>query len=360
MISSSRSVDISAALLGLFLLLASPIHAADPPRNLASEARVSASQSQGELTPEPPQYGWNRTDTSLALLDHERVVWRLNCDPNLAKPYFHPIAATDGTILTAPSPADHPWHRALWFSWKILNGVNYWEEDPATGKAQGLTEVLAAKLSPSVDGSARIEMDLSYRPPNATAVLTEKRLIEMGVPNERGAYRIDWRGTFTAHRKDVLLEGGTAGGGYAGLSVRISQASDDWVLINSEGRQDVPTDRDPNNQGGLATNTHGKRARWADFSLVDAATQQRHGIAILDHPSNPRHPSQWHNIMSSNIKFGYFSPAMLWSKPYMLPAGQHFTLRYRLIVHPGQTDRANLEKQWRVFASPTLTTDSSQ
>jgi hypothetical protein len=233
----------------------------------------------------------------------------------------------------------------------MLNGVNYWEEDPATGKAQGLSVMRAARLKPNPDGSARIELELSYHPPDSPPVLTEKRLIEVSVPDGRGAYRIDWRGTFIAGDKEVLLQGGTAGGGYAGLSVRVSQATSDWVLIDSEGRRDVPTDRDPGNPAGLAVNTHGQRARWADFSMVDAATQQRCGIAILAHPSNPRHPSPWHNILADGGRFGYFSPAMLWSEPFTLPAGQEFTLRYRVIVHPDRGDNAAIEKEWQAFAS---------
>ncbi len=297
----------------------------------------------------PPKYGWKQTDGVLALINHDRVVWQFNYGKNLAKPFFHPVALTDGTVLTAPSPADHPWHRALWFSWKMVNGVNYWEENPAMGKSQGITDVRAAKVSPSADGSARIELAIDYHPPGAPAVLTEDRLIEVSAPDNTGAYRIDWHSAFTAGEKDVLLQGGSAGGGYAGLSVRISQASRDWVLIDSEGRRDVDTG--PANPMGIAANTHGKRARWMDFSLVDAATGQPCGIAILDHPSNPRHPSQWHNVMAAAGRFGYFSPAMLWSEPYKLPAGQRFTLRYRILVHPGRGAKDVIENEWRAFAS---------
>jgi hypothetical protein len=179
--------------------------------------------------------------------------------------------------------------------------------------------------------------------------LTEARLIEVTSPDKAGAYRIDWRCAFTAGEKDLVLQGGTAGGGYAGLSVRISQSSHDWILIDSEGRRDVDTA--PAGAMGIAANTHGRRARWMDFSLVDAATGQPCGIAILDHPSNPRHPSQWHNVMAAAGRFGYFSPAMLWSEPYKLPAGQRFTLRYRIFLHPGRGTREAIEDQWRAFAS---------
>ncbi len=308
-------------------------------------------RTAGAQMPQPPKYAWKQDDGALALLNHDRVVWQFNHGANLPKPYFHPVALVDGTILTAPSPADHPWHRALWFSWKMLNGVNYWEEDPRTGKCEGVTDVRATKIAQNADGSARIEMSIDFHPANQPAVLMESRSIDVSAPDARGAYRIDWSGTFTACAKDVLLQGGTAGGGYAGLSVRISQASGDWVLIDSEGRRDTASDGSPSNPLGTAANTHGQRARWMDFSIVDAATAQPCGIAILEHPSNPRHPSQWHNVMVAAGRFGYFSPAMLWSQPYTLAAGQKFTLRYRILVHPGRGARDSLEAQWRAFAA---------
>ena len=101
----------------------------------------------GEGVGAQPVYHWQRTSTSLALLNRERIVWQFNYGPDISKPYFHPIALTDGTVLTCLSPKDHPWHHALWFSWEMLNGVNYWEEDRKTGLAEGRTEVLQAKVA---------------------------------------------------------------------------------------------------------------------------------------------------------------------------------------------------------------------
>jgi hypothetical protein len=50
-------------------------------------------------------------------------------------------------------------------------------------------------------------------------------------------------------------------------------------------------------------------------------------------------------------QLGYFSPALLWSEPLTLPAGQRFTLRYRVLVHPGRADKETVEKEWQAFAS---------
>ena len=57
---------------------------------------------------EGPALSWVRTDTSLALCNGDKTVWRLVFDPKQPKSYFHPLATVDGEVLTAFEPADHP------------------------------------------------------------------------------------------------------------------------------------------------------------------------------------------------------------------------------------------------------------
>ena len=64
-------------------------------------------------------------------------MWQLSFDPAKGKPFFHPVSVNGGTSLTNFRPEDHPWHYGLWFSWKLINGANYWEENRETGRAQG-------------------------------------------------------------------------------------------------------------------------------------------------------------------------------------------------------------------------------
>jgi len=305
-----------------------------------NEAQVKSRAAQ-ELT-QHRQYTWKETDGSIALLNHGRIVWQFNYGKDTRKPYFHPVALLDGPVLTCLSPRDHPWHRALWFSWKMLNGVNYWEEDPKTGLSDGRTEVVHAKVDTNLDYSATIHLTLTYHTPDGPTLLTEDRTITVSAPDKDGRYRIDWQGTFTARNQDVLLQGGTAGGGYAGLSVRISQTTGGWRLIDSEGRVDLPG-------GPVAKNTHGQKARWMDFSVVDTATGETGGIAILQHPSSFCYPTHWHNIMDDKVPFGYFSPAPLWAEPYTLPAGRTLKVSYRIVVHPAQGSKDELDAEWTAF-----------
>lgn len=312
--------------------------------------RAKGAETPDSATRLKPVYTWRQTDSSLALLNHGRVVWQFNFDKKegkpavglAGKPYFHPVCLTDGTQLTWHCPPDHPWHYGLWFCWKYINGLNYWEEDRQTGLSEGRTEIRRVEVKPGDDYSADIAMELSYHPPGAPAVLMEDRRIAVSAPDDRGLYRIDWTGRFTAGAADVLLsrtpipgeKDGQSWGGYAGLSVRLAKDISDWQVVDSEGRKDL--------------NIHGQKARWMDFSGRFGEGRAA-GIAIFDHPDNLRHPSPGFVIMDPKVPFGYFSPALLFNEPYTLPAGKSLTLRYRVLIHPGRADKKPLEQEWKSF-----------
>ncbi|MHB0954894.1 MAG: DUF6807 family protein [Pirellulaceae bacterium] len=288
---------------------------------------------------------WQQEEGKLALLNLSRVVWALHYGPHVAKPYFDPLGMLDGVSLVWDNPPDHPWHHGLWFAWKGINGVNYWEEEANTGRSEGRTEVVSAQVTANEDFSARIELKIAYHKPGEPVALHELRVLRISVPDARGNYRVDWHGTFQAGDDDLLLQGGTAGGGYAGLSVRIAGDTRDWRLIDSEGREDVP------GPDALAKNLHGQHARWMDLSLLHVGSGQAAGLAILEHPSSLRHPTRWHCVLEDKIPFGYFSPSPLWSEPYTLKAGQTFKVVYRVVVHPQRLNRDELEKHWKEFAA---------
>jgi hypothetical protein len=293
-----------------------------------------------------PRYDWRQTDSSLALLNNGRVIWQFNFDRKQGKPYFHPVCLIDGTELTWHRPPDHPWHYGLWFSWKYINGLNYWEEDRKTGLSEGLTEIKNVEVTVHDDYSAQIVMQLSYHPPGHQAVLTESCQIHVSKPVEDGRYHIDWISRFTAGDADVLLDrtpiagekGGQSWGGYAGLSVRIAKNTSDWYLTDSEGRKDLQA--------------HGQKARWMNFG-GRAAGDKDFSITIFGHPENLRHPSPGYVIMDPKMPFGYFSPALLFNKLYTLPAGESFSLKYRVLIYPDRVEKSLLDAEWKSFAGKT-------
>lgn len=267
---------------------------------------------------------WRQTETRLALLRGTSVVWQLVYDPAESKSYFHPLATSDGRVLTACRPADHVWHRGLWFSWKFINGVNYWEEDKQTGRSAGLSELRGAVARTNADGSASAELTISYHPPDQPEVLAERRTIRVSAPDAAGAYVIDWMGEFTAGPAPVTLDrtppaahGGPGWGGYGGMSLRLAAGAKGWSFLNSAGQTGVA--------GG-----HGKPARWVDFAGPAA------GVTIFEHPGSPRHPAPWY----LNDGMPFFGAAPLFESPLSLPAGGTLTLRYRVLIRSSPMDAA--------------------
>ena len=282
----------------------------------------------------------HRAGEGLAMKCCQKTYWQLNYKKAEGKPYFHPVCLPDGRPLTWLRPADHKWHRAIWFSWKHINGLNYWEENKQ-GLSQGRTEVVDLKHKRGKDGATHITMDLTHYPPGKPPVLTERRSITVTMPDSDKCYRMDWQSVFTAGEKEVLLdrtktkpEGGPAWGGYAGLSYRAAEAMRKYQVLDSEGRRDMKC--------------HGQHAKWMDFSgVIDAKTNEAAGVAMFDHPTNPRSPSPWYVAMSG--KFGYFGPAFLFDKPCRLAAGKTLKLSYRILIHPQRGTKEQLDKEYRDF-----------
>ena len=71
------------------------------------------------------------------------------------------------------------------------------------------------------------------------------------------------------------------------------------------------------------------------------------GIAIIDHPENPRHPSAWYVIRDRVMSF--YSPAFICYEPYELKAGESFTLRYRVIAHNDRWGTEELKSEFEAY-----------
>ncbi len=281
-------------------------------------------------------FNWQTTDTSLALRNGDKIVWRLVVDPEQQKTFFHPLATVNGEVLTALHPADHPWHCGLWWSWKYINGLNYWEWDWGKGndgKTEGVNELSGKQVATHRDFSAEVVLKFIYHATDMPPVLTETRTLSIAGPDKDGNYRIEWTSVFIAGDKPVKLDRTPPSktmGGYAGLSLRFPKGLKGWRFLTSEN-------------AAIAAQGNGKNAQWGDFSGPAA------GIAVFDHPENLRHPSLWY----LNEDLPFFSPAVLYKGPLELAPKQELKLRYRVLVHSGTAQKELLDKEWRALAVRT-------
>ena len=291
------------------------------------------------IAAETPQLRWKETESSLALIRGQNVLWQFNYDLNLDVPYFHPVSADGERVLTWDRPPDHAWHHGLWFCWKYINGVNYWEHDRQTGRPAGRTRTTDVRIEAGDQHSARILLTLAYHPAgDDEVVLSERRRIDITAPNAEGEYHIDWTADFTAGQRQVELDRtppkAQSWGGYAGLSVRFAKELSDRRATSDAGRIEFgPGDR------------HRSQATFMDYSgVIDNAPV---GLALLDHPHNPRHPTPWYVIRGPVM--GYMNAALLNDEPMTLAPGGKMTLRYRVIVHPNRWDAARLQTEQANF-----------
>lgn len=105
-----------------------------------------------------------------------------------------------------------------------------------------------------------------------------------------------------------------------------------------------------NDAGGQGTKAiWGKRAKWVDYATM--RNGKRIGVAILDHPANPRHPTYWHargyGLNAAN-PFGVrdFTRDKSQDGKLEIPRGGTARFRYRVAIHEG----ADPEAPWQAYA----------
>jgi hypothetical protein len=283
--------------------------------------------------------------SQLSLILDGKPLWTYHYAAKDNVPYFHPVNLPGGPTLTNFAPKDHPWHRALWFCWKTINGVNYWEwaqprkpgekELDPHGVPAGWTRFAGNESVETGADGARIDMEIDYGTGDKT-LLKERRRIVVSMPRADGSYTIDWHMTFTAQDEELLFDRtppGKTAGGYAGLSYRAPDTIKDVRVIDSEGRSGM--------------DTRGPTSRWLDASGVIDDKFGPTGIAIICHPKNERYPSQWH-IWAREGGL-YVNPSMIYGEPYKLAPGKSFNLSYRVVIHKGQANPRAIDKQSAEF-----------
>jgi hypothetical protein len=154
-----------------------------------------------------------------------------------------------------------------------------------------------------------------------------------------GARGIDLMSTYACEDGKVVL-GDTKEAGMC--AIRVAKAiSDRPILMNSAGMRGEPA-------------CWGRPAEWCGIS--GRIGKGLYGVAILDHPENPRHPSRWHvreyGLLAANIfGLGAFDKGLSRKSGEMvLEPGQLIGFHYRIVVHQGDAESAGLDEKFTRFA----------
>ncbi len=263
---------------------------------------------------------------------------------DLRKPYLWPLKAEGGVSVTRDYPMgdpdrsrDHPHHTSFWTGYGDLNGADYWEHGERTGWQH--TESIEYG---SGDAYGWIETRIVWQDKDRKPVIDERRTYRFyNTPETERLF--DVTVALTASHGDVKF-GDTKEGGM--VSLRMADAL----------RERGGSGRITNSVGGVgAAETWGKPAAWCDYSGSIEGFGPR-GITIMDHPSSFRHPTHWHvrdyGLMGANA-FGYshFYDGEK-NGDHLLKSGETMTFRYRIFVHSGDVEDADVAGHYADFSDP--------
>ena len=242
---------------------------------------------------------------------------------------------------------DHKHHRSLWFTHGAVNGHDFWTE----GKGPRVVQVGPARVSSGRDRGV-IETESEWRAKDGTVVCTDRRRHVFHDTSGRApsCRMMDIEVTLRATHGRVVL-GDTKEGSMAvrvAPTMRVKGKVARGHIVTSEGARD--------------RKAWGKRAKWCDYHGPLGGGEGEKGggsatvgIAILDHPLNPRHPTWWHardyGLCAAN-PFGvsYFERKPRGSGDMTIPAGESATFRYRVYIHEGDEKAGEVERVWRDYA----------
>lgn len=270
---------------------------------------------------------------------------------NVSRPFLYPILGPGDRPMTRNWPMkeapgedrDHPHHRSLWWTHGAVNGVDFWSEGANAGRTVH-DRFLSLQSGPDTgvihSRNVLVAKD-GRRVGTVEFLLTFHRRTEDRV--------LDWETKVIASEGDLTF-GDTKEGT---MAIRLNET---MRLKPNKENAGQPKGRIVTSEGVRDDATWGKRAAWVDYQgLVQG---ERLGVAIFDHPSNPRHPTWWHvrdyGLFAAN-PFGIhdFERKPAGTGDLVVARGENLHFRYRFVFHRGDEQAARVAALFQEYAQAT-------
>ncbi len=263
---------------------------------------------------------------------------------DVTRPFLYPVFGPGGAAITRDWPMndgpndekDHPHHKSLWYAHGEINGVDFWSESTNAGTTihDGFIEVKSGRDVGVIKSRQKLVAK------DGKVIATDVRTIR--IHNTQPHRVLDYEVTIHASEGDLVL-GDTKEGS---MAIRVAPT------MNLKGK--VGQGHIVNSEGVRDGDTWGKRAKWCDYyGPVKGKTV---GVAIFDHPTNPRYPTWWHvrdyGLFAAN-PFGQhdFEQKTKGVGDFKVKAGEEVTFRYRFYFHEGTTEEAAIAARYSEYAA---------
>jgi len=285
------------------------------------------------------------------LMHNGQLVTSYHVSKNVPRPYFYPIIGPGGMGVTRGYPMedsetreehDHVQHRSLWFGHRRVNGIDFWSENAGDGRQlhTGITSVQIESKS------ITLKVNNDWVTAGGRKVLQDAREFRLA-RTQNGSTVIDFQITLQATEGPVIF-GDTE---EAALGLRMAH----WMrLVKKDRKTPQKSAAVINSEDVRGRAVWGKRAKWIDYFATDPNGLMV-GIALMDHPSNLRHPTWWHardyGLVAANA-FGqsqFENGATPGAGDFSLPENGELTMRWRVMVHPGSPSDADVDGAYRDY-----------
>jgi len=244
------------------------------------------------------------------------------CSSDEKYPFFYPVnGPLSGGSVTSMRNGEYPHHSSLFFGCDQVNGGNYWQE----GLERGRIISVNAEILKEGGDSVVISDECIWSRPGVLSPIKDSRKFTITSPSAT-VRLIDAEITM-----EMLMDVTIKKTNHSLFSVRMAadlSVKNGGTMVNAEG-----------DSGEKAT--FGKNSPWMDYFGKRGDFVE--GIAILQHPANPWYPSSWFTR-----DYGFMSPTpMYWpanDKETVMKKGEKLFLRYRVVVHGGNTTEAKVKE----------------
>jgi hypothetical protein len=275
------------------------------------------------------------TGKSLALLEGSKPVLVYNhgvmLQPGVPtdrarSTYIHPLYGLDGEVLTDDFPKDHYHHRGLFWAWPHvrIGGMHYdlWMLE---GIKQRFVRWITRDARP--DG-ATLGVENGWFVGEKKVMREEIRLhVLHASANERA---IDMEFTWSPLSEPITLQG-AEGKSYGGLTLRFAPRANTVITTPlGQGKDDLSM----------------TRLAWADLSAQFNRRTQTSGAAIFVAPDHPDFEPEWLTRHYGVLCLGW--PGV---KPRTFQSGEKIRCRYRIWIHRGSANVADLAERYAAWTA---------
>jgi len=276
------------------------------------------------------RFSFEKTAQGVVLYENKQPVFVYQKEPktpdgvNYFNNYLHPLFSLEGDTLTDEFPADHPYHRGIFWAWHQLYVNNQSIGDGWVMK-NILQDVVGLKTKVNND-SAQLSLCILWKSSlfqHSEPFVHEHTTIIVH-PIKSGIRAIDFEIDLRALVSGVSIGGADDEKGYGGFCARIKLPEN--LFFTSERGQIIPETLQIN------------AGSWMDFSAPFGKQHELNGLTLLCHPSTPNYPEPWILRQKTSMQNIVFPGRTR----FELSVDKSTILHYRIIIHNGNSKNVDI------------------